>query len=156
MAYNRLTLPALKLTKRPTVGSKSVDVLQRSHPPPATQLLQQASPNPPSFEELLPSTSGGTGEPTEHELACRASVAGWKEVQEELRKAVTQSAAMPLGQLCIFCEEAACVRCRQCGPRGFFCSPCFTKMHSNINIFHVPETWEVRNTLCTLHDYAPP
>ena len=146
MSYSKFHLPALKLTKRPTIGDKSVDILQRSHPS-ATELPNQASPyvHTASFEELLPSTSGEFGEPTEHELACKASVAGWKGVQEELRVIVTQSAAMPPGQLC-FCEEAACLRCQQCGPRGFFCSPCFTKVHGHINIFHVPEKWEVRYT----------
>ncbi len=28
---------------------------------------------------------------------------------------------------------------------GLFCSPCFTKLHYRINIFHVAEKWEVRN-----------
>lgn len=37
MAYRRFTLPALKLTQRPTVGSKSIDIIHRgvnAHPCP--------------------------------------------------------------------------------------------------------------------------
>ena len=53
MAYNRNTLPALKLTQRPTFGSKSVGTIHRGHSYPdkaSRELLDQSDHVSPSCQ----------------------------------------------------------------------------------------------------------
>ncbi len=82
-------------------------------------------------------------EPTEHEIHCQSLVSGWKDIRECVQAVVTENAALSEGQVCIFCGKLASLRCQQCGPLGFFCSQCFTKVHDEINLFHVADKWEV-------------
>ena len=94
-------------------------------------------------------------EPTGHELESKASAAGWAVVRGGILTAVTEAAAMPLSQICHNCEHSATYRCQQCGPLGYFCEGCFLRSHSSMNIFHVPEKWEVISTMyfCTHTGY---
>lgn len=89
-------------------------------------------------------------EPTCYELESRAAVAGWESVRRGILIAVTEAAAMPLGQICLHCEAAASMRCKQCGPMGYYCSQCFLRCHNSVNFFHVAEQWQVQYSDCTL------
>ena len=80
-----------------------------------------------------------------HEIENRASVAAWKTITKGLIDVVVESQAMLPSTSCILCEIPANVRCKQCGPRTFFCIECFEKLHQHINIFHIGERWEVSN-----------
>ena len=62
--------------------------------------------------------------------------------------AITETAAIPLEQACINCNSTASLRCRQCGPLGFYCLQCFQICHKCVNFLHVPEEWEVVIDLC--------
>ena len=154
MSYSKFNLPVLKLTHRPTTAPKTVTFVHRSSSShldsvPVDYSGLDSGPELGTLDHkgcfLEESSSSGleSCEPTEHELSCKSSVAGWEGIRLKLRTSVTEGAAMPLGQKCIMCEETACYRCQQCGPLGYFCSSCFMKLHSRINIFHVPEQWEV-------------
>ena len=96
---------------------------------------------------LEPSATSTTffHEPTEHELHCKSSVAGWDKVRKAIQMVVTEQAAMDEVPLCLLCGELANLRCQRCGPLGLFCSKCFLSYHSEANIFHVAEKWEVSN-----------
>ena len=148
--YRKCTLPALKVTQRPTNRPKSTTLVHRSMSnSSASAECLDPRPSDPSSEvqESLPPLVDMVPdfiEPTEHELSRQSSAAGWNEIRNALRTAVTENAAMPQGQLCIMCAEVACLQCQRCGPQGFFCSQCFPKFHSKVNIFHIPEKWEVR------------
>ena len=91
MVYNSNTLPALKLTQRPTFGFKSVGTIHRGHSCPdktSRELLDQFDHVSPScqydmtLDDFIPTaTVSSSAQPTEHELECKSSVAGWKEIQ---------------------------------------------------------------------------
>lgn len=92
-----------------------------------------------------PDTGNEEVEPTSYELESIAYAAGWAAVQDGIQAAVTESAAMPLSLMCITvdCSNSASLRCQSRGPLVFFCENCFFRCHSLLNIFHVPEKWEV-------------
>lgn len=154
MAYNRFTLLALRLTQRPTFGSKCTSIIHRSlscsgagpndHPESPSSPLAE-----PQFDELFLDPAGTEPESTEHELRCLSSVEGWESIRDGLRKAVTESAAMPLDQRCVNCNEPASLRCQRCGPLGFYCSSCFGMLHCQVNVLHIPEKWEVKQCYST-------
>ena len=151
-SYRKFSLPALKVTRWSAVGPKSTTSVYRRLGNPTVEVLDQHLQPGLELQESLPplvDMVSDCTEPTEHELSCRSSVAGWEEIRDELRTAVTENAAMPQGQLCVKCAEIACIRCQRCGPFGFFCSECFSNVHSEVNLFHIPEKWEVR-----LHTYT--
>ena len=52
---------------------------------------------------------------TEHELHCKSSVTGWKELRESILAVVTESAALEERQLCSICSQMACLRCQRIG-----------------------------------------
>ena len=156
MAYRRYTLPSLKLTRRPTDGQKCISTIHRGINSCPTQAEEPGFLHGVHSEEsgILPGVSfpsqyqDGASDmiiPTEHELSCRSAVVGWDDIRDAV---VTENAAMPLDQLCRMCEEMSCLRCRFCGPSCFYCSQCFRKNHSDVNLFHVAEQWEVRPRLC--------
>ena len=101
---------------------------------------------------LLPSAAvppqAGKRSYTYDELESRSMVAGWNEIRESALNAITETAAMPLEQACINCNSIALLRCRQCGPLGFYCLGCFQKYHKCVNFLHIPEKWEVNINLC--------
>ena len=65
-------------------------------------------------------------------------------MRESILALVTEKAALEEGETCIVCAEVASLRCQRCGPLGFFCYQCFINVHSEANLFHVAEKWEVR------------
>ena len=78
-------------------------------------------------------------EPTLHKLESRASVSGLEKIRKEVMEVVTESAAMPIGQVCLNCKRLAPIRCQECGPLGYFCFGCFEESHRAVNLFHVAE-----------------
>ena len=96
-------------------------------------------------ESLAPQffPSSDTDEPTTHELESRTSAYAWEKIQSDMLTVITEGAAMPPEQACIYCDSLASFRCQQCGPLGFFCSQCLDSSHKLVNLFHVPEKWEV-------------
>ncbi len=89
-------------------------------------------------------------EPSSHELERRSSVSGWQQLRSKFLSVATECAALPLGQLCILCPEAAEIRCLECSPSIYYCNSCFRKQHDKINYFHVGEKWEVWNILASV------
>ena len=153
MAYRKVTLPVLKLTHRPTAGRKSSESIHRGifsqlqnpvEPEDNTDYTPPCLDSPTDTATAHCSITDNLVEPTGHELESRSIVAGWDCVRSGIIGAVTEVAAMPIGQLCHICEEAASLRCHRCGPLGFYCPVCFQKCHSRVNIFHVAEKWEVQ------------
>ena len=159
MAYRHFSLPSLKLTQRPTFGPKTLEVVQRTFLNPEAELdhpaLEEGSASSPlhlavdsdvDSDEWIPTAvpAPDIEEPTCRELESRASIARWEKIRNEMLSVVTEAAAMPLNQLCIICKTAvSSIRCQRCGPMGFFCPDCFQSCHSNTNLFHVAEKWEV-------------
>ena len=172
MAYSRFTLPALRLTKRPTSGLKSVSSLQRgvsSEQLPnrdekevdqtkvqsSHDIYDTSDPFEDPDDSFTYAPVCDPNEPTGHELECKSMVSGWQKIQNNILETITELAAMPPGQTCLNCEKLAIFRCQQCGPMGFFCQECFQAYHKYVNIFHIPERWEVLACLpCTCTYYV--
>ena len=164
MSYKELSLPTLKVTKMPATGSKLIEDIQRGvleiQPNILVQKVDEVKVGGSHYKEdpaeILTSepTSGFSAslcdltsnsvEPTGYELERRSDVAGWNAIREGILTAVTETAAMVHNQPCLKCENAASLRCQRCGPLGFFCQHCFQQFHTNLNVFHVAEKWEVK------------
>lgn len=153
MSYRQITLPVLRVTRRSTSGSKSLEVLHRGSGKEEyqenadSQLSTTSTPampldNNPDFQ--LRSLSQELNEPTVHELERKANVAGWEKVRKEILNIGVGMEAMPYQQQCNICQKcSATIRCRRCGPFGYYCQSCFKDQHSKVNMFHIGETWEV-------------
>ena len=70
------------------------------------------------------STSTAVNEPTCDELESKALIVGWESMRRKIRAAVTETAALPLLQICLHCQAPASMRCKQCGKR-YYCQECF-------------------------------
>ena len=81
-------------------------------------------------------------EPTYHDIDSKAVITGWEKIRHKIRIAVTESTALPILQACLLCQ--ATMRCKECGPKGYYCLECFLTSHSSVNIFHAAEIWKVR------------
>lgn len=151
MATRKISLPSLKVTRRPSSGKTSVEHYQREVGLSDLQpvLLKDASESNQCTSTKELDDMGNSAlfsdleEPTGHELESRASIAGWDSVRRAIRTAVTEMAAMPLSQICLCCDTPASMRCKRCGPKGYYCQECFIRCHSEVNFFHVAEKWEV-------------
>ena len=157
-AYKKVVLPPLRHTSRPTRGPKCVSSVHRgattinesSHEVflPATKPSRaEFTPVEPlvGASSMLDPSASSLHEPTEHELHCKSSIAGWENLREAFQVVLTEKEALEEGRLCIVCGELASLHCQRCGTLGFFCSQCFMNFHSEANMFHVAEKWEVRN-----------
>lgn len=154
MSYSQVTLPPLKVTKRSTSGSESFEVLHRGSEKEASQEYSSHQLNPsahtdpggtPALDIPLISPNHELFEPTTHELERKGNVAGWEKVRTEILKIGIEMEAIPPQQQCNICQScSAAVRCRSCGPMGYFCYPCFKDRHSKVNMFHIGEKWEVK------------
>lgn len=157
MASKRVSLPSLKVTRRPAFGKKSVHFEEQSFEQlkegPEELSKEEACPTSMDVscdmgglcDLLEPSNLSTTTEviPTCHELESRASSLAWESLRPKLYTSVTEVSAMPLAQICLCCDALASIRCKQCSINAFFCSECFTSSHELVNIFHVAEKWEV-------------
>ena len=156
IAYCRLSLPVIRLTKRPAVGEKSLQFLdgritaERSGVPCGNVAEKADWDGGPTEESISESVTAVDSfpppdmpEPSFHELESRASAAGWDKIRNKVMKVVTENAAMPIAQVCLKCEGLASLRCQECGPLGFYCSGCFEVSHGVVNLFHLAEKWEV-------------
>ena len=95
------------VTQRSTYGSRKVSTLKRSHP--SGHLYEQ----PENEQSQSPSTAFETSVVlndeeeeglTEHRLGCISSISRWSEMREDLRKTVTENAALPINQLFILSQ----------------------------------------------------
>ena len=111
MACRRVSLPVIKLTRRPAVGEKSMEFIHADIPTESTCVPsetvdkgneeQGVTQDPSELDPFLPcSTSDDTSEPTLHELESRASAAGWDKIRKEIIDVLTENAAIPVGQVC--------------------------------------------------------
>ena len=151
MARRSFTLPPLKLTKRPpfsaSVRYQGVRGVQ-TQLEPCQENLASYSEFPVSADQ--DSETDHCGELTMYEIETNTSMAGWEAIREGLLSAVTESQGMPSSQMCVLCDDSpALIRCRQCGPRSYYCQICFDTVHSWISFLYVAEQWMVRclNTL---------
>ena len=112
-AHNRFKLPPVKVTQRSTYGSRKVSTLKRSHPSGHLneQPENEQSQSPlTAFETSVVLNDEEEEGLTEHRLGCISSISRWSEMREDLRKTVTENAALPINQLCLFChKEKACL-----------------------------------------------
>ena len=105
MAYRRVSLPPLKLTRRPAIGEKSLEFIHADIPAEPACVPSETVDEEPITEDFSGDhvdpflTSDDTSEPTLHELESRASAAGWENIRKEIIDAVTENAAMPVGQV---------------------------------------------------------
>lgn len=173
MAHQRFRLPPLKLTKRSTLGSKSVEIIHRG----LEETYEEVDLDLPSRScTVAHSQETGTHyglrsetvpmdfsanqieeleEPTDHELKCKSTVAGWEEIRMKILQAVTEAEAVPCNEACHNCgNSSATIRCQQCGPFAFYCLICFRECHSKVNIFHVGEKLEVHVYYLILCEYS--
>ncbi len=137
-----LKLPALKLRKRDTSGScQRQDIYPVSSATSASEI--QDEDNDPELY-LDAGTSDDTEGPSLYKIQQESSVAEWNEIRDKLVRAVVETNAMPLEQICVKClESPASLRCQKCSVASFYCESCFVNEHSNANFFHVPEEWKV-------------
>ena len=162
MAYRRLSLPSLRITHRPVLGDKSVHYSHQGLPHTLNkqETNHSGSMDDESRETLDHETlsmihpDSEIMESTSHELESKASATGWAELRRHMLVAVTEIAAMPLSQVCLHFDQFAFYCCQQCGPLVFFCQECFLRSHSSVNIFHVPEKWEVTARLLFCNEIA--
>ena len=140
MAYTRISLRALKVTKRPTFGSKSFSHIERGVQYPGQLSVEEHSDQLQSESHLnsqlgeatdtkdhehgvymYPPYDDGQQEPTGYEIESRSNVMWWREIAQSMLEAVTEAYAMEPNQLCDICGNKAVFRCQQCGPFGFCC-----------------------------------
>ena len=100
MAYRRVSLPVLKLTKRPAVGQPSHDFAHGDIPPESTCIPRDCEETSHDGEEMLLPFDTST-EPTLHELESRAVAAGWQKIRQDMLDVVTESAALHHDQVCV-------------------------------------------------------
>ena len=169
----KLRLPRFKLTQRST----GVEVIRRASVPRGREdttkesalteeresntLPDSCPPTPPlardhadldilgDFEDQECSQPP-TSLPSLHEVKQTANAVAWGKIRQDLLQAVTESNAMPIGQLCVICSDIAQYRCVRCGPVVYYCPQCFGNLHSKLNMFHTAEVWDVscKNCLC--------
>ena len=166
MAYSRVSLPSLRLIKRPTFSAPSISSFQRgiydsgqrndselgvlddvqSATDQASTAQSSGVDSADEWDNTFFSEDYNLEEPTTYELESRSMVAGWNEIRDSALKAITETAAIPLKQPCVNCNSLASLCCHQCGPLGFHCLGCFQVCHEYVNFLHIPEKWEV--SLC--------
>lgn len=89
--------------------------------------------------------------PSLYSVKQRISSDAWEGVRELLRMACVESHILPENQVCVACSSTeANIWCRRCGANAFFCEECWRASHERVNIFHVPEFWEVTTDLYVL------
>ena len=79
----------------------------------STQAIVDASDVDETFVESDVLIESDVHEFTEHELHCKSSVTGWKELRESILAVVTESVALEERQLCSICSQMACLRCQR-------------------------------------------
>ena len=144
--YSRVKLPPLKLSVRSASATCRTMLFRGSTEPSSINVAEDKVEENDQEEEAdltLDDLSDEACEPTHHELHCKASVKGWAEHRKKLLSVLTESAAMPLGQLCALCPNNALYRCQECGPLVFYCQECFRTQHKSVNYFYIAEKWEV-------------
>ena len=154
--YKRLLLPPLRHTGLPTRGSNRVSSVHRGATAlsesnskvvlPANRFGAEFTPveSLGASSSMLNPSNSSLHEPTEHELLCKSSIAGWGNLREAFQEVVTEKEALDEGQLCIVCGELASLHCQCCGTLVFFCLQCFIHFHSEANMFHVGEECKVQ------------
>lgn len=101
-----VSLPVLKLTKRPAISQSLHDFTHGEIPPERTCI-------PPNCEETKSHdldemmdclfTSDTSDEPTLHALESRAAAAGWQKIRKDILDVLTENAAFPPDQVCQKC-----------------------------------------------------
>ena len=147
MASKRISLPPLKVTRRPAYGKKSVKYFERSVGYDSVREQVECEPSSDStrvlVEDYMQATTSALNEPTCYEVETKASIAGWESIRKMVQVTVTEMEALPLLEICLRCPAPATMRCQQCGSRSYYCQPCFLHNHTKVNIFHVAEIWKV-------------
>ena len=112
MAYRRLSLPVLRVTKRPATGRTSLQFVHDEIPGPSSSASvgsgeeegsreeENTAPFPDGEDTVDPFIACSTSEPTLHELESRASATAWQKIRKDIMDTVTETAAMPLNQVC--------------------------------------------------------
>ena len=106
MAYRRVSLPVLKLTKRPAIGQPSRDFAHGDIAPEPTCIPRDCEETRSHDEEVMMDClfpSDTSDEPTLHELESRAAAAGWQKIRKDILDVLTENAALPPDQVCQKC-----------------------------------------------------
>ena len=151
--YTQLKLPPLKLTHhQPKTKSVKKKVLFRGveaegssvSEPAADPINDDDLDTTPALDQSLWSAPASVeDEPTHHELQSKSSQKGWDLLCRKFLSAFTECSSMPKEEKCVFCVQPALFRCQECGPCIFYCKNCWITHHQVVNLFHVPEKWEV-------------
>ena len=100
MAYRRVSLPRLKLTKRPTVGQPSHEFAYGDVPAePSYAPCDCEETGSHDGEEMMDFASDASAEPTLHELESRATAAGWQKIRQDILNVLTEINALPPDQV---------------------------------------------------------
>ena len=69
------------------------------------------------------------------------SAESWARLRRGLLTSLIESCCHPVEAPCCICSaEVSQVYCQDCG--GYMCVQCVQKLHTNVNVFHVPVMWE--------------
>ena len=154
----RFTLPKFKVTQRASLGvthftlprgRRGDDRASTSGIPDSSEVdMEKDEETGPRLDDSasFQRTTGLTDDDpmvSLHYIKQKAATAAWGRARPALLKAAVEGSAMPLGQCCISCGDAATCRCIQCAPWAYYCSKCFAQAHTKVNIFHIGEVWEV-------------
>ena len=150
----KLRLPTFKATVRTGAsGSASDQTIEKGHRqdklsrtkalPSLDQSDDLSSDHEVSGGDMFEMPYNDPG-PTLHEIKQKANVAAWSKIRQHMRRAIVECSGMPPLHTCVLCTtDEAIYRCLQCSAWAFYCADCFGKTHSDHNIFHVGEVWQV-------------
>ena len=84
------------------------------------------------------------GLPGSHRARKEKEAEAWAQVRSKITTAMICNQGFLNGGVCVFCKSSPIsVWCRECGWNAYLCEDCATKLHAEINIFHLPLLWKV-------------
>ena len=100
-----------------------------------------------------------------HQCREEKAAESWARLRKGLLTSLIESCSHPAELQCYMCStESSQVYCQDCG--GYMCIECAQKLHTNMNVFHIPVMWKVSIDPLQLHnvlrkslhtsEYVPP
>ena len=95
------------------------------------------------FEPSTSSSSSHCSKKRTHESREEKAAESWAKLRSRLLTCLIESCRHPMNMQCIMCSaQLSAVYCQDCG--AYMCIECAQTLHTNINIFHTPVMWKVR------------
>jgi hypothetical protein len=60
----------------------------------------------------------------------------WMRILDDVYRLMLDNESISGNPACFNCNDAATLKCMDCGPNIFYCDDCFNYFHSKINLFH--------------------